>query len=303
MENGELKLNFEEPQTKKDGSLGWLRTNKVPLRDKNENVIGVLGTYEDITDRKRLEDQLRQMQKMEAFGQLAAGVAHDFNNILTVIQGNLMLLQGGQLSKEEQSSAFQQSIAAAQRAADLTRQLLTFGRRQIIQPMDLDLNTVVLNVIKMLKRLIGENILLKTQCAPDGAFVHADMAMMEQVLMNLAINARDAMPKGGTITIQTIAVEIDKEQTHSKAHGRAGKFIRLTVTDTGCGIEPKHLPHIFEPFFTTKEIGKGTGLGLATVFGIVEQHHGWIDVESEVGKGAAMHIFFPQIDRPSKSAS
>jgi signal transduction histidine kinase/ligand-binding sensor domain-containing protein len=249
----------------------------------------------EMAERAQTEEILRQSQKMEAFGQLAAGVAHDFNNILTVIQGYLALLQSGQLSKEEQSSAIGQSIASADRAANLTRQLLTFGRRQIMRYVDLDLNEVVANTTKMLKRLVGEQIVLETCFAPGSALVYADLGMMEQVLMNLAINSRDAMPKGGRLVFQTMATDVSEDDVRLKPRARPGQFIRLSVSDTGCGIAPKHLSHIFEPFFTTKEIGKGTGLGLATVFGIIEQHRGWIEVQTEQDKGTTFHMFVPRL--------
>jgi PAS domain S-box-containing protein len=416
MDKDQPKLNFEEPQTRKDGSLGWYRTSKVPLHDKDGRVIGILGTYDDITELKRaeeavreserrlrtlaeasfegicvsengrildvndqftamygyerneligrdllsliapecrsvvaervrsgegkrfehqclrkdgsvfeceaqsktifwigrkvrvsavrdlterkgLEAQLRQSQKMQAFGQLAAGVAHDFNNILTVIQGNVSLLQMGQLSQTEQASANAEIFRAAQRAANLTRQLLTFSRRQPMQPQDLDLNEIVANITKMLRRLIGEDIALETRYAPGGAPIHADPGMLEQVLMNLAVNARDAMSKGGRLTVETAPVTLADTTRFTKHTARPGDFVRLSLSDTGCGVAPEHLPHLFEPFFTTKDVGKGTGLGLATVFGIVEQHQGWIEVESQLNQGTTFHIYFPRLAR------
>jgi len=249
----------------------------------------------EMAERTQVEEVLRQSQKMEAFGQLAAGVAHDFNNILTVIQGYLSLLQSGQLSKEELSSAIGQSIASADRAANLTRQLLTFGRRQLMRHVDLDLNEVVANTTKMLQRLVGEQIELETCFTPGSALVHADLGMMEQALMNLAINSRDAMPKGGRLVLQTMATVVSEDDVRFKPKARPGQFIRLSVSDTGCGIAQKNLSHIFEPFFTTKEVGKGTGLGLATVYGIIEQHHGWIEVQSEQNKGTTFHMFLPHV--------
>src|ERR1051325_938481 len=191
----------------------------------------------------------------------------------------------GLLTNNEPFAAMDQAINAAERAANLTRQLLTFSRRQPMQPRDLDLNEVVANMTKMLQRLIGEHIALEAHYSPGGAAVHADPGMMEQVLMNLAVNSRDAMPRGGRLILHTRGVYFQEQDTVGKSLRRAGEFIELSVSDTGCGIPPEHLPHIFEPFFTTKEVGKGTGLGLATVFGIAEQHHGWIEVESQPGKG------------------
>lgn len=302
METRRAKLNYEEPQIKTDGATGWLRTSKVPLFDKDGNVIGVLGTYEDISDRKRLEEQLRQAQKMDAFGQLAAGVAHDFNNILTVIQGNLSLLRMGLNSKTDETSAIDQALAASERAANLTRQLLTFGRRQPLQPKPLDLNDVISNMTKMLQRLIGEHIALEAHYAPGGAPVYADVNMLEQVLINLAVNSRDAMPKGGKLVVEINSLMLSEHEVQA-TNKKSGDFIRFSVTDNGTGITAENLPHIFEPFFTTKEVGKGTGLGLATVFGIVHQHDGWIKVESEVGKGTTFHVFLPRLAKNISIAS
>ena len=223
METRRSKLNYEEPQVKADGTTGWLRTSKVPLFDKDGNVIGVLGTYEDISDRKRLEEQLRQAQKMDAFGQLAAGVAHDFNNILTVIQGNLSLLRMGLNSKADENSAIEQALAASDRAANLTRQLLTFGRRQPLQPKPLDLNDVIANMTKMLQRLIGEHIALEAHYAPGGAPVYADVNMLEQVLINLAVNSRDAMPKGGKLVVEINSIKLGEDEVQA-TNKKAGEF-------------------------------------------------------------------------------
>jgi two-component system, cell cycle sensor histidine kinase and response regulator CckA len=257
--------------------------------------IGRVWSFRDATARMELESQFRQSQKMEAFGQLAAGVAHDFNNILTVIQGNASLLGTEQLAKVEESAARAEILIAAERAANLTRQLLTFSRRRRLQTKDIDLNDIVSNMTKMLQRLIGEDIAQETHCAPEGSPVHADLGMMEQVLMNLAVNSRDAMPKGGRLIVRTATVVLDAQHAHSHPKSRPGEFVCLSVSDTGDGIAEKDLPHIFEPFFTTKEVGKGTGLGLATVYGIVEQHNGWIEVESRVNRGTSFHIYLSRL--------
>jgi len=289
--DGKTLRNHEVKLSTKSGDL---RT--VLLSMEVIEIAGVkcsLATAIDITERKRLEEQFRQAQKMEAFGQLAAGIAHDFNNIMTVVQGNLSLMRMESASRSEQASAADQITRAAQRATNLTRQLLMFSRRSPMQPKALDLNDVVSNMTKMLKHLIGEHIALEAHYAPSSAPIHADPGMMEQVLMNLAVNSRDAMPKGGKLIIETLPVSLDEQQASARPRSRPGAFICLSVRDTGCGIPPEHLSHIFEPFYTTKEVGKGTGLGLATVFGIVEQHHGWIDVESHVGIGTTMRIYFP----------
>jgi PAS domain S-box-containing protein len=254
----------------------------------------LLGQSRDLTAQERLEEQLRQSQKMEAIGQLAGGVAHDFNNILTVIHGHAsLLLAGGSLTGSSAKCA-QQIGRAAERAAGLTRQLLAFSRRQVMQPRSLDMKEVVGNVTSMLGRILGEDIALQLHYSPHPAIVHADAGMMEQVLLNLAVNSRDAMPKGGVLAIRISALEVDARSVAKHSEARAGRFICLSVTDTGCGIRPENLRRIFEPFFTTKEVGKGTGLGLATVYGIVKQHQGWIEVESEVGKGTAFKVFLPR---------
>jgi two-component system, cell cycle sensor histidine kinase and response regulator CckA len=249
---------------------------------------------EDISQSLNLEAQLRQVQKMESVGQLAAGVAHDFNNLLTVIQGHvgLMLAEAGTAASLGESA--RQISAAAERAGTLTRQLLMFSRKQTIQAQLLDLNDVVENVLKMLRTLVGEQVKIVRELAASVPPIHADAGMMEQVLVNLAVNARDAMqPNGGTVTLSTSVKLIDDAYVAAHAEARPGYFVGLTVTDTGHGMDAATLGHIFEPFFTTKEIGKGTGLGLATVYGIVKQHQGWVEVQSTVGKGTAFTVYLP----------
>jgi signal transduction histidine kinase/CheY-like chemotaxis protein len=253
---------------------------------------------EDITDRLNLEAQLRQSQKMESIGQLAAGVAHDFNNMLTVITGHSgMMLARANLPKDLTEYA-QAIYFAAERAAGLTRQLLLFSRKNVMKPQPLDLRQVVSDMSKMLKRLLGETVALEFNPPPELPLVQADTGMVEQVLMNLAVNARDAMPKGGTLTISTQLIEPDETYVQSHPDARAGAFVCLRVTDTGCGMDSATMARIFEPFFTTKDVGKGTGLGLATVYGIVKQHTGWIEVSSEVGKGSTFNVFFPASSAP-----
>jgi PAS domain S-box-containing protein len=260
-----------------------------------------LSVFRDVTGERRLEEQLRQSQKMQAIGQLASGVAHDFNNILTIIQGHAsLLLSAGGLSEPATRSA-QQIVQASERAASLTRQLLTFSRRQVLQRRPVDLNEVVANLTKMLGRLLGEDIALDVVPAPGRAVVRADSAMMEQVLLNLAVNARDAMPRGGRLRIRLSRENVAPPPTAGNSARGVGPFVCLTVTDTGCGIAPEILPRIFEPFFTTKEVGKGTGLGLATVYGIVQQHEGWIEVESQLGRGSTFRIYLPEADGDATS--
>ncbi len=262
----------------------------------------LLSLFRDVTSQKRLEDQLRQSQKMEAIGQLAGGVAHDFNNILTVIHGHASLLSaGGNLVPTAARSA-QQIAQAADRAAGLTRQLLTFSRRQVMQPRRLDMNEIVGNMTKMLGRILGEDIALHLNYHSHPALIQADSSMMEQVLLNLAVNSRDAMPKGGQLAVKISVEDINSGHLAHHPESRSGRFVSVTTSDTGCGIPPEILRRIFEPFFTTKEIGKGTGLGLATVYGIVKQHQGWIEVESKVGKGTTFKVFLPCSNEPSETS-
>jgi PAS domain S-box-containing protein len=254
---------------------------------------GIVVNARDITERRQLEDQLRQAQKMESVGQLAGGVAHDFNNILTVIQGHAALLTSSAGLTPNQRGSLEQITLGADRAANLTRQLLTFSRKQMLQPRHLDLNEVVNNLAKMLQRILGEDIALHLHFQEGLPAVHADQGMVEQILMNLAVNSRDAMPRGGQLIINTRTTPVDPGLMPPHSEGSPGLYVVLSVGDTGTGISPEHLPHIFEPFFTTKDVGKGTGLGLATVYGIVHQHRGWITVDSEPNRGTVFQIFLP----------
>ena len=246
--------------------------------------------------RLQLEDNLRQAQKMEAIGRLSGGVAHDFNNMLTAILGNIMLVE----TIPDLPPAITDSVAdikeAALRAAGLTRQLLAFSRKQPLHSVDLDLNHIVGELARMLNRILGEDIHMELHFDAEPVLLHADAAMLEQVLLNLVVNARDAMPQGGRVTIATARVAYTKDDLPPVPGARAGRFVRLSVTDTGRGIPPEVLPRIFEPYFTTKEVGKGTGLGLATVYGIVERHHGWIEVETAEGKGTTFLIHLPALE-------
>jgi len=252
---------------------------------------------EDITERLSLEAQLRQAQKMESIGQLAAGVAHDFNNMLTIIQGHSSSLLSKPTLPPEVVDSVQAVYFAAERAAGLTRQLLMFSRKNVMQAELLDLQKIVGNMSKMLERLLGETIALEFQPAVENSFVQGDCGMIEQVVMNLSLNARDAMPRGGRLTIGIETVFIDSVfiETHPQAH--IGHFVRLRVADNGIGMDSATMGRIFEPFFTTKDIGKGTGLGLATVYGIVKQHEGWLEVNSEPGKGSTFDMFLPASDK------
>lgn len=270
-------------------------TRKIPIVEGG-TVQRIITIIRDTTESRQIEEQLRQSQKMEAVGQLAGGVAHDFNNILTIIHGHVGLLLVDAPSPGPVRDSLCQIRAAAERAAGLTRQLLTFSRRQVANPSLVDLGEVAGNAVRMLERLIGETIALQLGELPVLPAVRADPVMVEQVLMNLAVNARDAMPDGGRLRIELHPVVFAAPEIAAHVERRPGRFVCLSVADTGMGIDPAHLPRVFEPFFTTKATGKGTGLGLATVYGIVRQHEGWIEVESRVGAGTTFRVFLPAVD-------
>jgi two-component system, cell cycle sensor histidine kinase and response regulator CckA len=271
----------------------YYREVRSPSRAELRLVKGTTHLAGIAIEKAQLEERLRQAQKMEAFGQLVGGIAHDFNNVLTAIKGNVSLLQTERLSESEQKTIANEISDAADRATSLTRHLLTFSRRRLTQTELLDLNQVVASVVRMLRRLIGERIVLKTRYPREAVLVDADASMLEQVLVNLAVNGRDAMLDGGQLTIETSRVQVDKPEEFLSGNARPGPHARLSVSDTGAGIAAEHLPHIFEPFFTTKESGKGTGLGLAIVLNIMEQHRGWIGVESHAGAGTTFHLYLP----------
>jgi PAS domain S-box-containing protein len=280
----------------KNGSWRYLESNAVPILDLDNRVIGFRGMDRDITEHKQLEEQLNHAQKMEAIGQLAGGVAHDFNNLLHAILGYTDLI----LEDLDEGSRHRAEIAqvrtAAERASTLTRQLLAFSRRQVIQPAVVNLNEVIAGLMKMLGRLIGEHIQLDIVQGNDLQLVRADPGQIEQVLMNLCINARDAMPDGGQLRIETQNVEISPEFQQKHAWPKEGRFVLIRVADTGRGMDRETLGRIFEPFFTTKDVGEGTGLGLSTVYGIVQQHGGFIRVNSEAGKGSTFDVYLPTTD-------
>ncbi len=248
---------------------------------------------EDITERLELETRLRQSQKMESVGQLAAGVAHDFNNILTIIQGHSGLLMASQTLPPPLAESIKQIGHAAERAANLTRQLLMFSRKQLAQRRLMDLNEAIKESGGMLRVLTGESIQVQMTCVPNLPSIYADSGMIQQILINLAANARDAMPKGGRLQVSSASVEVSEDECLRNPDAQPGRFVCLSVADTGCGMDAATLERIFEPFFTTKEPGRGTGLGLATVYGIVKQHQGWVDVASECGRGTTFKVFFP----------
>ncbi len=285
---------------KKNGELYWEHTCISPITDADGTITHFVALKEDVTqkkfyeeEKKRLQIQLLQAQKMEAIGKLSGGVAHDFNNLLTAIMGYSELVLDSFGDQERLRKNVEEIRKSAERAASLTRQLLAFSRRQVLQTKVLDINDLVTDIKKLLFRLIGEDIELATELAADLPKVKIDPAQIEQVVMNLAINARDAMQHGGILTIRTENVVIDEASSRLIPYSRPGSFVCLTVEDTGEGMDKDVIQHIFEPFFTTKDVGKGTGLGLAVVYGIVKQHEGWINVQSEEGKGTSFKVYLP----------
>jgi PAS domain S-box-containing protein len=280
----------------RDGRWVECRFSLALLRDAAGTTIGALAILEDTSERKRLEAQLRQAQKMEAVGRLAGGIAHDFNNLLAVIMGHSDLIKSVLRKGDALGHDVEQIRRASERAATLTRQLLAFSRRQFLQPQVIDVNTLVGNLATMLHRLIGEDIQLELRLDPQAGRVSADPGQLEQVVMNLTVNARDAMPQGGQLTLETGPAMLDQAFVIEHPGSSAGAHVRLSIHDTGCGMSPDVLSHLFEPFFTTKEPGRGTGLGLSTVYGIVKQHRGYIDVQSTPGQGSTFAVYLPRVD-------
>ena len=276
-----------------DQSICWVRARTFPVRAPNGRVSRVVGLIEDITAVRETEQQLRQAQKMEAIGQLAGGIAHDFNNLLVVIGGYTELIALDLESSHHVQQDLEQVKAAVDSAASLTHQLLAFSRRQILQPQILDLNRVLRRVEALLRRVIGENITLAMNLRSPIARVNADPAQIEQVIINLAVNARDAMPAGGRLTIETAEVELEDGYVARHRGAATGRHVMIAVTDTGVGMDEATQRRLFEPFFTTKPPGRGTGLGLATVYGVVKQSHGSVWVYSELGRGSTFKIFLP----------
>jgi signal transduction histidine kinase/ActR/RegA family two-component response regulator len=290
---GTEPVQLEMPSRRKDGTRMWAEWQIVPVAGDDDRITHWVAILRDTTERRRLESQLRESQKMDAIGRLAGGIAHDFNNLLTVIHGNAELLIDDDLDSDVSAELIQDIRCASDRAAGLVRQLLTFGRRQPARPEVVDLNLIVNEMAGLLRRVLGEHVCISTNLAPSPVRARADRSQLEQVVMNLAVNARDAMPNGGTLTITTSCIQ----------EGAGEKLARLLVADTGTGMTPEVRARIFEPFFTTKGPAKGTGLGLATVYGIVKQNGGQIGVDSAPGVGSAFRAEFPWCDDPPGSSS
>ena len=293
---------WEKEFLRKDGTRVSVLIGVATLESESGEIEAISFVL-DISDRKRLEQQLRQAQKMEAVGQLAGGIAHDFNNLLAVIIGYGEIIEERLDDSDPLRTKAGQITAAGKRAAALTRQLLAFSRQQVLEPKILDLNTVVADTTRMLQRLIGEDVELVTIAGPALGRVKADRGQIEQVIMNLAVNGRDAMPQGGKLMISTANAVMDEVYVRQHPGAVAGPYVLLTVSDTGCGMDQQTQAHIFEPFFTTKGPGKGTGLGLATVYGVVKQSEGYVSVYSEVGRGTSFKIYLPRTDEPQLSVS
>jgi len=287
---------MEKRYVRKDGALVWVNLTDALVRHSSGDPKYFISVVQDITERKHLEDQFLQAQKMEAIGRLAGGVAHDFNNLLTVITGYCQILLTRLGDHDPIRKEINEIKTAGERAAKLTAQLLAFSRRQIVRPEVIDLNTVVKDIDQLLHRLIGEDIRLVTAVESGLWLVKVDGPQIGQVIMNLAVNARDAMPGGGTITLHTANVNLDDEYARSHVGVKSGSYVMLSVSDTGCGMDAQTKARMFEPFFTTKEQSKGTGLGLSTVYGIVKQHNGHISVASAQGKGSTVNIYLPRVE-------
>jgi PAS domain S-box-containing protein len=296
------QIRYEQLLTFADnGEKVWIETTKTPMYSADGAMLGVLGIGHDITRRKhaseereKLEAQLQQAQKMESVGRLAGGVAHDFNNMLSVILGNCHLALQDLAPSDPLHARLEQIQKAGERSAELTRQLLAFARKQPIAPRPMDLNDAVLGMLGILRRLLGENVTLTLKPGPEPAWVLMDPSQLDQILANLCVNARDAIADVGEIAIEIANAEVDESFCSDHMEVIPGSYVRLSVTDNGSGIEPEVVPHVFEPFFTTKEIGEGTGLGLATVYGIVKQNKGFLTVYSVAGDGATFHVYLPR---------
>jgi signal transduction histidine kinase len=286
-----------------DGSVFTGEISLFARKTGGGELLGYTGSIRDISRRMLLEEQVRQSQKMEAIGQLAGGIAHDFNNLLTIINGYAYMLLADIPDDDRRRGELEEIRKAGHRAASLTRQLLAFSRKQILQPEAIDINARIRDTESMLTRLIGEHILLETRLCPEKLVVMADPGQFDQIIINLAVNARDAMPRGGRLSIETQPVEIGLDEASDKALDSYGSYALIRVVDNGCGIPTENIPHVFEPFFTTKATGEGTGMGLPTVFGILKQSKGDISVESSPGNGSVFTVILPRVDVPESASN
>jgi len=298
---GEISENKELIMMHKNGKMVSVKVNCSGLKDEDGNCNGALCIIDDLSDRKKLEEQLIVSQKMEAVGRLAGGIAHDFNNMLTVILGYSEFLLDFLKEDDFLRSQVEEIKMAGERASSLTHQLLVFSRKQVVQPKKINLNQIIKKMYGMIQRLIGEDIKLIIDLEPEMGQIRADPGQIEQVIMNLVVNARDAMPKGGRLTIETGSIFLDEEYAEQHIDLQTGLYAMMVMTDNGTGMDEETMSHIFEPFFTTKSGDKGTGLGLATVYGIVKQSGGHIWVYSELGQGSTFKIYFPLVDGETKS--
>jgi signal transduction histidine kinase/CheY-like chemotaxis protein len=294
--------HFERRFRRKDGNVLWVHASVTPMTDEKGRFLGSFAMYTDITERKqseqeklRLESQLFQSQKMEAIGTLAGGIAHDFNNILTALMGYGTLLQMGLDNDSPLRTYVDQMLSSSVKAAQLTQSLLAFSRQQPITLKPVKLNNIIKTTEKLLKRLLTEDITLKTNLTIDDTTIMGDATQIDQILFNLATNARDAMPKGGMLAIETKRVRVDREFKDFHGYGEPGMYTLISISDTGIGMDEATKEHIFDPFFTTKDVGKGTGLGLSTVYGIVKQHNGYIIVDSRLNAGTTFHVYLPAV--------
>ena len=294
-ERGERIKRFETVHIRKGGRRIDVSMTISPVKDASDQIVGAAAIARDVSDRKLLETQLRQAQKMEAIGQLAGGIAHDFNNLLSVINGYCDLLEDEVQRNSTAGRNLEQIKKAGERAACLTRQLLAFSRQQVLEPTVVDLNVVVVDLEKMLRRIVGEDVEFQSCLGANLGSVKADRGQIEQVIMNLIVNARDAMPEGGRLVIETANVVVDKELAQEHGFQQPGNYVRLSVSDNGIGMDAETQLRIFEPFFTTKEIGKGTGLGLSTVYGVITQSGGIVEVQSQVRQGTTFDVYLPAI--------
>ncbi|MBW3554413.1 MAG: PAS domain S-box protein [Gemmatimonadetes bacterium] len=308
---GEVIMGVEGRRQTKDGGMLHVSVSAAPVRDRRGRIEGTMAVIADVTQKKereqerfRLEEQLRQAQKMEAVGRLAGGIAHDFNNLLTAIKGHAELLIAGPVTEEQLRDDLEEIGRSADRAAALTRQLLAFSRQSMVEPRPVDLNTLVGGMERLLRRVVGETVALEMDLHPGLGTVLADPGQMEQVLMNLVVNARDAMPGGGRLVIRTSDAVITEAEASAYSYRVVpGEYVLLTVSDTGSGMDPATAAQIFEPFFTTKPVGVGTGLGLSTVYGIIKQARGYIWVDTDLGVGTTFMVYLPRSNREADTVA